>query len=59
MLPPNTTDNKSIAISIMPPERCTVYINATGVPTLLLDHLGNAIQDDFNHLIADHNFIVV
>jgi hypothetical protein len=57
MLPPNTTDNKSIAISIVVP--CVVYINADKQSIFLLDHTSNAIQDDFNHCVADHNFVVV
>ena len=57
MLPPNTTDNKSIAISIVVP--CVVYINADKQSIFLLDYLSNTIQNNFNHSIADHNFIVI
>lgn len=38
---------------------CVVYINADKQSTFLLDNSSNSSQDNFNHGVADHNFIVV
>ena len=38
---------------------CVLYINADKQSIFLLDYSTNASQDDFNHGVTDHNFIVV